>query len=44
MNYDIGPSHLHAKSWSKHRDYMLWFVFFVREQRNDLPIRVEPPE
>jgi hypothetical protein len=37
-------SHLHAKGWLKHGNHMLWFVFFIRKERNDLPVWVEPPE
>jgi len=46
VNHDIGPSipHLHAKSWPKYRDHMLWLVFFIREERNDLPVGIKPPE
>jgi hypothetical protein len=36
--------HLHAKSWPEHRDHMLWLVLFIRKERNDLPIGIEPPE
>ena len=41
---EIVISHLHAKGRPKLGNYFLWVVFFIRKERNDLSVRVEPPK